>query len=218
MASNVNPRRVISPAMMTRRWLATAKSERTVELFLRRPIHTTPASKLAWQDYGYHQGVEAKLPQWLRSARRRRLRALATTGSTATAALEIRSVADLVELREVVRWAESTRTNPFLCLERAWYTFPRFAHGGLHSRDKSTRTLQRRKTSSTRGGHETAWWGPHASDWWREETGLAHGRACPAGPTCRRKKRTIKRAREHERLPHGAQLSARAEERVGPRG
>jgi hypothetical protein len=136
----------------------------------------------------------------------------------AAAALEIRSVVDLVELREVVRWAESTRTNPFMRLERAWSTCPRFARGGLHSRDKSVRTLRRRKTSSTRGGHETARWGPHASDWWQKETGLARGRACPASPICRRKKRTSKRAREHRRLPRGAQLSARAEERVGPRG
>jgi hypothetical protein len=212
MASNVNPRRVISPAIMTRRWLATAKCERTTELFLRRPIHATPASKLVWRDYGYHQGVEAKLHQWLRSGRQRRLRASATAGSAAAAALEIRSVADLVEMREVARWAESTRMNPFMRLEYAWSTCPRFARGGLHRRDKSTRMLRRRKTSSTRGGHETARWGPHASDWWQKETGLARGRACPAGPTCRRKKRTSKRAREHERQPRGAQLSTRAEE------
>jgi hypothetical protein len=35
------------------------------------------------------------------------------------------------------------------------------------------------------GGHETARWGPHASDWWQKETGLARGRAYPAGSTCR---------------------------------
>jgi hypothetical protein len=101
------------------------------------------------------------------------------------AALEIRSVADLVELREVARWAENTRTNPFIRLERAWSMCPRFARGGLHRRDKSARTFRRRKTSSTCGGHGTARWGPHASDWWRKETGLARGRACPAGPTGR---------------------------------
>jgi hypothetical protein len=101
------------------------------------------------------------------------------------AALGIRSVADLVELQEVARSAENTRTNPFMRLEHAWSTCPRFARGGLHHRDKSSRTFQRRKTSSTRGGHETAQWGPHASDWWRKETGLARGRACPAGPTGR---------------------------------
>jgi hypothetical protein len=37
-------------------------------------------------------------------------------------------------------------------------------------------------------------------------------------PTCQRKNRTSKRAREHERQARGALLSARAEERVGPHG
>jgi hypothetical protein len=105
----------------------------------------------------------------------------------AVAALEIRSVADLVELREVARWAENIWMNPFMSLERAWSTCPRFARGGLHRRDKSVRTsgggrrVPRATVTRLPGG------GPHASDWWRKETGLARGRACPAGPTCRRK-------------------------------
>jgi hypothetical protein len=103
----------------------------------------------------------------------------------AVAALEIRSVADLVELREVARWAENIRTNPFMRLERSWSTCPRFAHGGLRRCDKSTRMFRRRKMSSTRGDLKTAQWGPHASDWWQKETGLACGRACPVDPTCR---------------------------------
>jgi hypothetical protein len=53
------------------------------------------------------------------------------------AALEIRSVADLMELREVARWTENIRMNPFMRLERAWSTCPWFARGGLRRRDKS---------------------------------------------------------------------------------
>ena len=67
--------------------LSTVKCRRTAELFLRRPIHATPAPNLAWKDYGYPQDVEAKLPQWLRSARRRQSRASAIAGSAAAAAL-----------------------------------------------------------------------------------------------------------------------------------
>jgi hypothetical protein len=61
------------------------------------------------------------------------------------AALEIRSVADLVELREVARWAENIRTNPFMQLECAWSTCPRFARGGLRCRDKSARMFRTRR-------------------------------------------------------------------------
>jgi hypothetical protein len=75
------------PRIVDAEELPTAKCRRMAELFLRRPIHATSPSKLAWRDYGYHQGVEAKLPQWLRSARRRQSRASATTGSAAAAAL-----------------------------------------------------------------------------------------------------------------------------------
>jgi hypothetical protein len=75
------------PRIVDAEELPTAKCRRTTELFLRRPIHATPTSKLVWRDYGYHQGVEAKLPQWLRSARRRQSRASATTGSAAAVAL-----------------------------------------------------------------------------------------------------------------------------------
>ena len=67
--------------------LSTVKCRRTAELFLRRPIHATPTPNLAWKDYGYPQDVEAKLPQWLRLARRRQSRASATAGSAAAAAL-----------------------------------------------------------------------------------------------------------------------------------
>jgi hypothetical protein len=76
-----------SPTIIAQVVLATAESEWTAEPFLRRQIHTNPATKLVWRDHGHRQSVEAKLPEWLGVARRRRSRASATAETAATTVL-----------------------------------------------------------------------------------------------------------------------------------